>query len=109
MEYIDSTNLIKRKLRFEDGGEDALKDGRGRKKAPEELQGLIAKNLRSRRWNVKWSGFGLMKLKRIQSVIRRERKRYTRSTPQQVAENVLSRKFTAEAPNKKWVTDAKRP
>lgn len=47
----------------------------------------------------------LMKLKGIQSVIRRKRKKYERSAPQQVAENVLNRKFQAEAPNKKWVTD----
>lgn len=47
----------------------------------------------------------LMKLKGIQSVIRRKRKRYVRSTPQQVAENLLNRKFQAEAPNEKWLTD----
>lgn len=47
----------------------------------------------------------LMKVKGIQSVIRRKKKRYANSTPQQVAENVLSRKFTADAPNEKWVTD----
>jgi putative transposase len=47
----------------------------------------------------------LMKIKGIQSVIRRKKKRYERSTPQQVAENLLNRKFQAEAPNTKWVTD----
>ncbi|PZD94488.1 IS3 family transposase [Paenibacillus sambharensis] len=47
----------------------------------------------------------LMRIKRIQSVIRRKKKKYERSTPQQVAENVLNRKFQAEAPNEKWVTD----
>ncbi len=47
----------------------------------------------------------LMKLKGIQSVIRRKRKRYARSAPQQVAENLLNRQFHAEAPNEKWVTD----
>jgi putative transposase len=47
----------------------------------------------------------LMKRKGIQSVIRRKKKRYERSTPQQVAENVLNRKFQAETPNEKWVTD----
>jgi len=47
----------------------------------------------------------LMELKGIQSVIRRKKKRYERSTPQQVAENVLNRKFQAEAPNEKWLTD----
>jgi putative transposase len=47
----------------------------------------------------------LMKIEGIQSVIRRKKKKYVRSTPQQVAENVLNRKFQAEAPNEKWVTD----
>jgi putative transposase len=47
----------------------------------------------------------LMKRKGIQSVIRRKKKRYKPSTPQQVAENVLNRKFQAEAPNEKWLTD----
>jgi putative transposase len=47
----------------------------------------------------------LMERKGIQSVIRRKKKRHERSTPQQVAENVLNRKFQAEAPNEKWLTD----
>ncbi|WP_371877746.1 IS3 family transposase [Paenibacillus plantiphilus] len=47
----------------------------------------------------------LMKIKGIQSVIRRKKKKYERSTPQQVAENVLNREFQAEAPNEKWLTD----
>nr|WP_281365891.1 IS3 family transposase [Paenibacillus phytohabitans] len=49
--------------------------------------------------------YRLMKLQGIQSVIRRKRKKYAGSTPQQVAENVLNREFHAEAPNQKWVTD----
>jgi len=49
--------------------------------------------------------YRLMKVKGIQSVIRRKKKKYTSSIPQQVAENVLDRKFTADAPNEKWVTD----
>lgn len=47
----------------------------------------------------------LMKFMGIQSVIRRKKKKYAHSSPQQVAENVLDRKFEAEAPNEKWVTD----
>ncbi|MCM3342935.1 IS3 family transposase, partial [Paenibacillus sp. MER TA 81-3] len=43
--------------------------------------------------------YRLMKIQGIQSVIRRKKKRDARSTPQQVAENVLNRKFTADAPN----------
>lgn len=41
----------------------------------------------------------LMKLAGIQSVIRRKKKQYPRSTPQHIAENLLNRKFHAEAPN----------
>jgi putative transposase len=47
----------------------------------------------------------LMRIAGIQSVIRRKRKRYLRSTPQHVAENLLNRKFQADGPNQKWVTD----
>lgn len=47
----------------------------------------------------------LMKLAGIQSVIRKKKKQYARSTPQHVAENLLNRKFQAEAPNEKWLTD----
>ncbi|WII38853.1 IS3 family transposase [Paenibacillus thiaminolyticus] len=43
--------------------------------------------------------YRLMKIQGIQSVIRRKKKRYARSNPQQMAENVLNRKFTADAPN----------
>lgn len=46
-----------------------------------------------------------MKLQGIQSVIRRKRKKYVTSAPQQVAENLLNREFSAEKPNEKWVTD----
>jgi len=49
--------------------------------------------------------YRLMKINGIQSVIRRKKKKYTRSTPQHVAENLLNRKFQADAPNEKWVTD----
>lgn len=47
----------------------------------------------------------LMQMMGIQSVIRRKKKRYKHSTPQHTAENLLARKFYAEAPNEKWVTD----
>jgi putative transposase len=49
--------------------------------------------------------YRLMKLAGIQSVIRRKRKKFVRSTPQQVAENLLNREFTAEESNEKWLTD----
>jgi putative transposase len=49
--------------------------------------------------------YRLMKLARIQSVIRRKKKKYTQSTPQHVAENLLKREFHAESPNEKWLTD----
>lgn len=49
--------------------------------------------------------YRLMKLAGIQSVIRRKKKRYRASKPQQVAENLLNREFSATKPNEKWVTD----
>lgn len=49
--------------------------------------------------------YRLMKISGLQSVIRKKRKRYIHSTPQHVVENVLNRKFTADKPNEKWVTD----
>jgi putative transposase len=49
--------------------------------------------------------YRLMKVANLKSVIRIKKTRYKRSIPQHVAENVLNREFTAESPNKKWVTD----
>lgn len=49
--------------------------------------------------------YRLMKLAGIQSVIRRKKKKYVRSTPEQIVENLLNRKFSAEKSNEKWVTD----
>lgn len=46
-----------------------------------------------------------MKLAGIQSVIRKKKKKYVRTTPQQIAENRLNREFTAAESNKKWLTD----
>ena len=46
-----------------------------------------------------------MKVAGIESVIRRKKKRYQRTNPQHVAENILNREFNAEKPNEKWVTD----
>lgn len=47
----------------------------------------------------------LMKLARIQSVIRRKKKKYVKSNPQQIAENLLDRQFSSDRPNEKWLTD----
>jgi transposase InsO family protein len=47
----------------------------------------------------------LMRLAGIQSVIRRKKKSYKRSTPQHIAGNLLNRKFHADLPNEKWLTD----
>jgi len=47
----------------------------------------------------------LMRLLKLQAVIRKKKKRYVKSTPQHVAENILNREFNAEAPNHKWLTD----
>ncbi|MFB4158387.1 IS3 family transposase [Geomicrobium sp. JSM 1781026] len=49
--------------------------------------------------------YRLMGLTGMQSVIRRKKKRYVKSNPQHVAENVLNREFKADHPNEKWVTD----
>lgn len=49
--------------------------------------------------------YRLMKLAGIKSVIRRKKKRYVKSLPQQIADNLLNREFTAEKSNEKWLTD----
>ena len=49
--------------------------------------------------------YRLMRLSGLQSVIRRKRKPYIKSTPQHVAENILNREFNADKLNLKWVTD----
>jgi len=49
--------------------------------------------------------YRLMTLVGIKSVIRKKKKRYVRSTPQSVVENILNREFSASKPNEKWVTD----
>lgn len=49
--------------------------------------------------------YRLMKLAGIQSVIRKKKKKYVKSTPEQIAENLLNRNFTAKKSNEKWVTD----
>lgn len=41
----------------------------------------------------------------IKAVIRRQRKRYRKTSPQVTAENILGRSFHAKAPNTKWLTD----
>ncbi len=47
----------------------------------------------------------IMKELNIHSVIRRKKKKYTNSTAETTAENVLNRDFNAERPNQKWATD----
>ena len=49
--------------------------------------------------------YRLMKSINLQSVIRRKKKRYVKSTPQITAENILNRDFSEATPNKKWLTD----
>lgn len=46
-----------------------------------------------------------MRLTGLKSVIRKKKKRYVKSTPQFVAENILNREFAASRPNERWVTD----
>jgi transposase InsO family protein len=47
----------------------------------------------------------IMKKLGIHSVIRKKKKKYTSSTPEDVAENKLGRDFYASVPNEKWATD----
>jgi putative transposase len=47
----------------------------------------------------------IMKLLGIQSIIRKKKSKYQKSTPEITAENLLDRNFNASAPNQKWVTD----
>ena len=46
-----------------------------------------------------------MKSVKLTAVIRRRKKRYIQSTSQITAENILNRKFVADNPNEKWLTD----
>lgn len=47
----------------------------------------------------------IMKVIDIHSAIRKQPKKYKKSTPERTAENVLKRDFNASRPNEKWVTD----
>lgn len=47
----------------------------------------------------------IMKKLGIHSVIRKKKKKYTYSKPDETAENILQRDFYATAPNQKWATD----
>ena len=49
--------------------------------------------------------YRLMKMTGLQSVIRKKKKQYVKSTSQHVAENLLNRNFTADQSNQKWLTD----
>ena len=47
----------------------------------------------------------IMQATGIRSVIRKQPKKYKKSTPERTAENILNRDFNASRPNEKWVTD----
>ena len=47
----------------------------------------------------------IMKKLGIHSVIRKKKKKYNTSKPEETAENKLARDFYATAPNQKWATD----
>ena len=47
----------------------------------------------------------IMKKLGIYSVIRKKKKKYASTKPDEVAENILQRNFYATAPNQKWATD----
>lgn len=47
----------------------------------------------------------IMKILNIHSIIRKKKKKYNSSTPEETADNKLKRDFYATAPNQKWATD----
>lgn len=47
----------------------------------------------------------IMKILNVHSMIRRKKKKYQTTTPQNTAENILNRDFQSKAPNEKWATD----
>lgn len=47
----------------------------------------------------------IMKILNIHSIIRKKKKKYSSSTPEETADNKLKRDFYATAPNQKWATD----
>ena len=47
----------------------------------------------------------IMQALNVHAVIRKKRHNYTKSTPENIAGNILKRNFTASKPNEKWVTD----
>jgi len=47
----------------------------------------------------------IMKKLGIHSVIRKKKKKYVSTRPDEVAENILQRNFYATSPNQKWATD----
>ena len=49
--------------------------------------------------------YRLMQICGLEAIIRRKPRRYRKSKPDYVAENILARVFTAEKPNQKWCTD----
>ncbi len=49
-----------------------------------------------------------MKKLGIYSVIRKKKKKYTYSKPDEKVENILQRDFYAYAPNQKWATDVRK-
>lgn len=49
--------------------------------------------------------YRLMKSIGIQSVCRKKRKKFIKSTPEIIAENILNREFKAEKIHEKWLTD----
>ncbi len=49
--------------------------------------------------------YRIMKKLNIRSVIRMKKRKYKRSNPEAIAENILQRDFYATAPNEKWATD----
>lgn len=49
--------------------------------------------------------YRLMKMLNLKSVCRKKKKKYKKSTPQVIADNILNRKFIANKFGEKWLTD----
>ena len=47
----------------------------------------------------------IMRVLKVKSRIRQKKSNYKKVKPEQVGENILERKFKADYPNQKWLTD----
>lgn len=99
--------------KFEADGEDALIDKRGRNKIESELTEedkirFAMKRIEKENERLRAENAFLKKLQELEGRVLssiRQGKKYVKSTPQIIAENILNQEFSASKPNEKWVTD----